>query len=211
MAVRPLDEDRIAEGLEALAAGDADMARALRTLGPPEPRIRPPGFATLLQIITAQQVSTKSAAAIWGRLQVALGEVTPDRVLTQGEAGLRAAGLSRPKAAYALGLAGAVASGALDLDALETADDEAAIASIMALKGFGRWSAEIYLLFALGRADVFPADDLAIRVALGRLKTPGQNPDAKAARAMAEAWRPWRGCAALVLWRCYGAATLDQG
>ncbi len=210
MPVVPLDAPRLAEGLAALAAADPDIARGLEAVGPPEPRVRAPGFATLLRIIVAQQVSTRAAAAIWGRLEGRLEAVTPAAVLALGDRECRACGLSWRKSDYARGLAEAVAERRVDLDALADADDEEAIATIAALKGLGRWSAEIYLLFALGRADIFPADDLAIREALVRLKGLPGRINGRAAREVAEAWRPWRGCAAIFLWHYYGAATLDR-
>ncbi len=210
MPITPLHQDRLEQGLAALAQVDTDIARVLAEIGPPATRVREPSFATLLRIVTAQQLSTKAAAAIWARLIEHLGEVTPARVAACSEADLRACGFSRQKVAYAYGLAEAVASGRLDLAGLAEAADEDAIAQITALKGFGRWSAEIYLLFALGRADAFPADDLAVRVGLQRLKSLAVPLTAKRARELAEPWAPWRGCAALFLWHYYGAATLDR-
>ncbi|MGD9508356.1 MAG: DNA-3-methyladenine glycosylase [Geminicoccaceae bacterium] len=196
--------------LDALAAIDADLAQALARVGYPAPRRRDPGFATLLRIILAQQVSTASAAAIWRKLEAALGgEVGPERFLTLDDAALRAAGFSAPKAAYARGLCRAIADGSLDPDALALLDQEAAIEALVRLRGFGRWSAEIYLLFALGHADVLPADDLAIQVACQRVKRLDARPSAKALRALSEPWRPYRGAAAVFLWHYYGAATLD--
>jgi len=210
MAVRPLDQARLEAGLAQLAEIDGDVRAALERLGPPAARDRPPGFATLLRIVTAQQVSTHAAAAIWRRLEDRLGEVTPMAVLAAPPDDLRAAGLSARKVAYAIGLAEALADGRLDLAALERMDDEAAVAAITALRGFGRWSAEIYLLFALGRADVFPADDLALRLGLQRLKGAADRLEAKAARALVEPWAPQRGCGAILLWHYYGSATLDR-
>jgi len=210
MTVEPLDQARLEAGLAALAERDAELRAALARLGPPAPRVRPPGFATLLRIVTAQQVSTHAAAAIWGRLEARLGEVTPDALLAVPAADLRAAGLSARKVEYATGLARAVADGTLDVDALARAEDEAVVAAITALKGFGRWSAEIYLLFALGRADAFPADDLALRLALGRLKGLEDRLATAGARELVAPWAPWRGCGALFLWHYYGAATLDR-
>jgi DNA-3-methyladenine glycosylase II len=196
--------------LDALAAADADLARALAQVGYPAPRQRDPGFATLLRIILAQQVSTASAAAIWRKLEAALGgEVGPDRFLGLDDAALRAAGFSGRKAEYARGLCRAIAEGALDPDALALLDEETAIAALVRLRGFGRWSAEIYLLFALGRADTFPADDLAIQIAYQRLKRLDARPTAKVLRTSSEPWRPYRGAAAVFLWHYYGAATLD--
>jgi DNA-3-methyladenine glycosylase II len=210
MTVEPLDQVRLEAGLAALAERDAEVRAALARLGPPAPRVRPPGFATLLRIVTAQQVSTHAAAAIWGRLEARLGVVTPAALLAVPAEDLRAVGLSARKVEYATGLARAVADGTLDLDALAQADDEAVVEAITALKGFGRWSAEIYLLFALGRADAFPADDLALRLALGRLKGTDERLAAGAARELVAPWAPWRGCGALFLWHYYGAATLDR-
>ena len=205
-----LDDARLRAALGVLARADADLARALDRIGYPAPRQREPGFATLIQIIAAQQVSTASAAAICRKLAVAMGgEVTPDGLLTLDDAAMRAAGFSRPKAAYARGLAQALLAGELDLPSLQHLEEEAAIASLTRLKGFGRWSAEIYLLFAHGRVDVFPADDLAVQIAYQRLKRLEARPAGKALRFLAEPWRPFRGAAAVFLWHYYGAATLD--
>jgi DNA-3-methyladenine glycosylase II len=206
----PLDASRLRMMLDALAAADADLAHALAQVGYPAPRQRDPGFATLLRIILAQQVSTASAAAIWRKLEAALdGEVRPERLLALDDAALRAAGFSAPKAAYARGLCRAITEGTLDPAALALLEEEAAIEALVRLRGFGRWSAEIYLLFALGRADMFPADDLAIQIAYQRLRRLDERPTAKALRAMSEPWRPYRGAAAVFLWHYYGAATLD--
>jgi DNA-3-methyladenine glycosylase II len=200
----PLDEGPLRAMLDRLAAADPDLREGLDRLGYPLPRRREPGFATLLRIVLEQQVSTASAAALWRKLEDALaGEVTPDRFLTLDDAVLRAAGFSARKAEYARGLCAAVTSGALDLEALARLGDEAAAASLVRLRGLGRWSAEIYLLFALGRADVFPADDLAVQVAFQRLRGLGARPGAKELRLLAEPWRPYRGAAAVFLWHHY--------
>jgi len=210
-ATQPLDEARLREALDALAGTDRDLAQAVERIGYPVPRQREPGFATLVQIIAAQQVSTASAAAICRKLAAILGgEITPAGVLTLDDAALRTAGFSRPKAAYARGLAQTLVAGELDLVALQHQDEEAAVASLTRLKGFGRWSAEIYLLFAHGRADVFPAADLAVQIAYPRLKRLDARPTGKALRALAEPWRPFRGAAAVFLWHYYGSATLDR-
>ena len=206
----PLDADRLRAMLDTLAAGDPDLRRALARVGYPASRQRDPGFATLLRIILAQQVSTASAAAIWRKLEAALqGEVTPARLLALDDVALRAAGFSARKAQYARGLCAGVTTGALDIAGLALLEEEAAIGTLVALRGFGRWSAEIYLLFALGRADVFPADDLAIQIAIQRLRGLPARPGGKLARELAEPWRPYRGAAAVFLWHYYGAATLD--
>ena len=206
----PLDADRLRAMLDTLAAGDPDLRRALARVGYPASRQRDPGFATLLRIILAQQVSTASAAAIWRKLEAALQrKVTPARLLALDDAALRAAGFSARKAQYARGLCAGVTTGALDIAGLALLEEEAAIDTLVALRGFGRWSAEIYLLFALGRADVFPADDLAIQIAIQRLRGLAARPGGKLARELAEPWRPYRGAAAVFLWHYYGAATLD--
>ena len=197
--------------LDALAAQDGDLRAAIVRVGYPAPRQRDPGFATLLQIILAQQVSTASAAAIWRKLEAALsGELAPDRFLTLDDTALRACGFSLRKAEYARGLCAAIVARTVDVEGLARIEEEAAIATLVALRGFGRWSAEIYLLFALGRADVFPADDLAVRIAYQRLKRLDARPSAKTLRALTEPWRPYRGAAAVFLWHYYGAATLDE-
>lgn len=207
----PLDAPGLARALDALCAADPDIARARARIGDPVPRLRAPGFATLLRIVTAQQLSTRAAAAIWGRLEARLGgSVTPAGFLGLGEGELRAIGFSLRKAVYGRELAGLVTTGALPLDELERLDDEAVVARLAALRGFGRWSAEIYCLFALGRGDCLPADDLALQVAAMRLKRLPARPAAKALRALAEPWRPWRGAAAVFLWHYYGSATLDE-
>lgn len=206
-----LEAPRLKAALDALAVGDPELAAALARIGYPEPRVREPGFATLLRVIVAQQVSTASAAAIWRRLEAALGgAVAPGPFLALGEAGLRACGFSGPKIRYGQGLAAAVLDGSLPLAALATMAEEEAVATLTALKGLGRWSAEIYLLFALGRADAFPADDLALQVAYQRLKALPARPKGKALRALVEPWRPFRGAGAVFLWHYYGAATLDE-
>jgi DNA-3-methyladenine glycosylase II len=211
MSKSTLCDKALAWGLDRLARVDRDVARALARVGYPAPRQRDPGFATLLRIMVAQQLSTRSAAAIWGRLEAACGPaVTAERYLALDEAAFRTIGFSRQKMAYGRRLAEAVASGALDLDALATVPEDEAIAAISAQRGFGRWSAEIYLLFALGRADAFPADDLGLQVGMQRLKRLTTRPNRKAMNELAEPWRPLRGCGAIFLWHYYGAATLDD-
>ena len=203
---------RLHRALGQLAAVDADVAGAIERVGLPAPRARPPGFATLLRIITAQQLSTKAAAAIQGRLDAALGgRATPDGYLALDDAVLRACGLSARKVVYGRALAEALATGRLDLAGLAVAPDEVVIEALTALPGIGRWSAEIYLLFALDRLDVLPADDLALQIGFQRLKRLDARPKAKAFRAATESWAPWRGAGSILLWHYYGAATLDEG
>ncbi len=198
-------------GIDRLARVDADVAQALERIGYPAPRQRDPGFATLLRIMVAQQLSTRSAAAIWARVEQACRPlVTAESFLALEEAAFGTIGFSRQKMAYGRSLAEAVASGALDLEALATLPEEDAIAAISAQRGFGRWSAEIYLLFALGRADIFPADDLGLQIGMQRLKRLELRPTRKVMDQLALPWRPLRGCGAIFLWHFYGAATLDD-
>lgn len=203
-----LTSDRIASGLDWLGKQDSRFAEAAGLHGPPEPRIRAPGYETLLRAIVSQQVSTAAAASIWRKLEEQVGDLhDPLKMLAVEPDALRAAGLSRMKASYALSLAGHVCDGSLPLDALPE-DDEEAIALISSVRGIGRWSAEIYLLFAEGRGDIFPAGDLAVQIQAGRLFGDGSRPSERALREIAEVWRPERGVAALFLWHCYNAPPL---
>ncbi len=186
-----------------LAALDPRMGDLWSRAGKPGPRARPPGFATLLRVIVGQQVSTHAAAAIWERLRSAGIADDAAAFVVRSDDELRALGLSRQKIAYGRGLAEAVASGTLDLARLRRMEDEAAIEALVALKGIGRWSAEVYLLFALGRPDVMPADDLALLVSAGRHLGDGERWTPKQLRVEAEAWRPWRSAAARLLWHAY--------
>ncbi len=204
MAPHPvLDNDLLAEALEALAALDADVGRVLAEAGPPALRRRDAGFEALLGAIVSQQVSKAAAATVWGRLVSAADPLSPQTVLALDADALRAVGLSRQKASYAHSLAEAVSNGAIDLDGLALRADEDVVEELVRLKGIGRWSAEIYLLFALGRPDAFPADDLALMVGAQRLKGLDDRPNRKALTEIAEAWRPWRGPAAMLLWHYY--------
>ncbi|GAB4167564.1 MAG: DNA-3-methyladenine glycosylase [Thalassobaculales bacterium] len=196
---------RLDQALAALADSDPRLAAALAEVGPPDPRWRPPGFATLFELIVEQQVSVLAAKAIWKRLEAGLGEVTPATVGACTLEELRGFGLSLPKARYGLILAGEVAAGRLDLDRLPGLDDAAALAALTAVKGIGRWTAEVYLMFVDGRGDIWPAHDVALQAAVGRLLGLAERPSPKAMDGHAEAWRPWRSAAALLLWRYYAA------
>jgi len=193
--------ERLKASLGALAAAEPAFASALARAGYPEPRISERGFVTLLRAIVGQQVSIQAAASIWNKLDAATGGAAdPAKVAAAAPETLRAAGLSGQKVAYARSLAEEVLSGRLDFDALP-ADDEEAIARLVHVKGIGRWTAEIYLLFAEGRGDVFPAGDLAVQIELARIMNlPEARPTEKAIRALAEPWRPHRGAAAIFAW-----------
>jgi len=203
-----LSADAIRDGLDAIAAREPGIARALDRAGYPEPRIRPTGYATLLRTIVGQQVSVAAASSMWRKLESFLGEhVDAHRLLSADFEQLRACGLSRQKQGYARSLCELVVSGELDLDALP-ADDEQAISQLTRIKGIGRWSAEIYLLFAEGRPDIWPAGDLAVQVGLGRLLDLPERPSEKQTRERAEGWRPHRGAAAIFTWHCYNNPAL---
>lgn len=198
-----MDAQPVEAGFAALCAIDPDFAPILAEHGQPPVRRRPEGFASLLHIIVEQQVSIASARAIWARLSAGLEEVTPERVRQAGSERLCALGLSRPKARYAGLLADAVADGSLDFDVLRGDDDETAIARLTAVKGIGRWTAEIYLLSALQRPDVWPAADIALMTAAQTLKNLPERPKPPQMYALAEQWRPHRAYAARLLWHYY--------
>jgi DNA-3-methyladenine glycosylase II len=186
--------------LEALGGIEPAFAAALARVGLPEPRIGERGYVTLLRAIVGQQVSVASATAIWNRVEAATGGAAdPANMARTSDEDLRAAGLSRQKIAYARSLAEEALSGRLDFANLP-ADDEEAIAHLTAVKGIGRWTAEIYLLFAEGRPDIFPAGDLAVQIEIGVIMGLDGKPSEKAVRALAEPWRPHRGAAAVFAW-----------
>ena len=191
------------EALAELGRRDPDLARAHREAGLPALRKRAPGFATFVDIILAQQLSAASANAIRARLKALATPLSPASFLALDDASLRGIGFSRQKILYGRGLAEALASRRLDLRHIHRLPDEEAIAAITSLKGLGRWSAEVYLLFALRRPDIWPVDDLAVVVAVQRLKRLKQRPDRKRMLAIAEPWRPWRSYAARLLWHYY--------
>jgi len=198
----------IGTAVKALAEREPAFARVVEQFGVPEPRNSEPGAQTLLRTIVGQQVSVAAARSMWSKLEAAFGS-PPDlkRLLVATDEDLRAAGMSRQKSGYIRSLAELVLSGELDLAALPE-DDEEAIALLTKIKGIGRWSAEIYLLFAEGRPDVFPAGDLAVQVELGRLLGLPDKPAEKHLRELAEAWRPHRGAAAVLAWHSYNSSVL---
>ena len=201
-----MNRTAIKKGLDAIAAVDKDVKKALQQLDYPAPRIRPAGFATLANTIVSQQLSTKAAGAIMGRVRKLLPELNAASVLSARKSSLRKAGLSERKVEYLKGLANAIQTGDFDPDRLTHMDDNAAIAAITKLHGFGPWSAEIYLMFSLGRHDIFPANDLALQVALQRLKRLKQKPTPAMARDLVAHWTPWRSAGSLFLWHYYQGA-----
>jgi DNA-3-methyladenine glycosylase II len=194
------------EGAAWLAAHDPRFAHALRLTGVPPLRRRDDGFANLLAAIVSQQVSTHAARAIWGRMEAA-GLTTPDAVLAADDATLRAPGLSGQKMRYARALA---ASG-IDFDALRSAPDAQVVETLVQVPGIGRWTAEIYAMFSLGRADVFAPADLALQESARRLFALPDRPREAALRKMSDAWSPWRSVAAGLLWAYYRVETDREG
>jgi DNA-3-methyladenine glycosylase II len=198
-----LSAEQIKQSLDAVASVEPRFAKALAQAGYPEPRIRPRGYETLLRTIVGQQVSFKAADAVWAKLEASRGDLTePQAVLSASFDELRACGLSRQKQGYARSLAELVESGELDLHNLPH-DDEEAIALMTRVKGIGRWSAEIYLLFAEGRPDIWPAGDLAVQIDVGNVMGLAERPSEREVRVIGEAWRPHRGAAAIFAWHHY--------
>ncbi len=198
-----LNATAIGKGLDAIAAIEPAVAHAINRAGYPEPRIRERGHETLLRTIVGQQVSVAAAASVWNKLEALLGKgIPPERLLETEFDDLRGCGLSRQKQGYARSLCELVVTGAVDLETLP-ADDEEAIAELTKIKGIGRWSAEIYLLFAEGRPDIWPAGDLGVQAGLHKILMLDERPAEKETRALAEAWRPHRGAAAIFTWHCY--------
>lgn len=203
-----LTADQIRAGLDHVGRTSPALASAITRVGYPEPRIRSRGWLTLLRTIVGQQVSVAAAASVWAKLEALLGEgMMPQDLLNTAFDDLRACGLSRQKQGYARSLCELVDAGAIAFDSLPD-DDEAAIAQLTQIKGIGRWSAEIYLLFAEGRPDIWPAGDLAVQVGLGKLLGLETRPDERTTRDLAEQWRPHRGAVAIFTWHCYNNPAL---
>ena len=203
MPRRGLTHHTLREGADALAARDIDLARVLQRVGYPPIWGRRPGFASLVRIILEQQVSLRSAEAMYRRLEHHLGGLTPESFDRAGVMGLRRLGVTRQKAGYCVGLARRVLSGALDLSAVARANDDVGRKMLLDVPGLGAWSVDIYYVMALRRPDVWPRGDLALATALRDLKglrtVPGHNQQ----QDFANAWAPWRSVAARILWALY--------
>lgn len=194
----------IAEARAELARREPAFARLDATAPAFDWRSRPAGAANLMRKIVEQQVSTASAAAIWGRLEAGLGgRVTGPAVLALDEPALRSFGLSGQKVRYVREIARAEGEGRIDFARLGTLDEDEAARVLTAIPGVGRWTAEVYLLMCEGRTDAFPAGDLALQEAWREAAGLEARPDEKALRRVAESWRPWRGVAAHLLWAAY--------
>lgn len=203
-----LGAEAIREGLDAIATREPAIARALERAGYPEPRIRDRGYVTLMRTIVGQQVSVAAASSMWNKFEAFAGpDLAPAKVLDASFDELRACGLSRQKQGYLRSLCELVQAGEIDFAALP-AEDEEAIAQLTRIKGIGRWSAEIYLLFAEGRPDIWPAGDLAVQAGLHKLLSLEERPAEKLTRILAESWRPHRGAAAIFTWHCYNNPAL---
>ena len=198
-----LEEATLAEGVAVLSKRDLDLAGIVQRFGPPPLWARKPGFATLLQIILEQQVSLASARAAYGRLEGVIPAITPEHFLGLDDVTLREVGFSRQKAGYGRTLASALIDETLDLAGLARLPDEAARNTLVGLRGVGLWTADTYLLMALGRPDVWPAGDIALQAAVREVKQLAHRPSHDEMVELAEGWRPWRAVAARILWVHY--------
>lgn len=201
-----MDQAKIKRHLNALAKLDPDLQRGLKIVRYPAPRIRVQGFETFLSTIVSQQISTEAAASIMRRVQALLPSMEAQEVLRLPAGALRTAGLSGRKVEYVEALARAIDENQFEISRLAEMEDQAVIEAITALRGFGVWSAEIYLMFSLQRSDIFPAGDLAIRVALQKLKQIDSKLSEKQAREMVISWAPYRSAGSLFLWHYYRGA-----
>ncbi|MCB9136169.1 MAG: DNA-3-methyladenine glycosylase 2 family protein [Anaerolineales bacterium] len=209
--IQSLNDPILLEGVKALANQDKDLARIVSTYGSPPLWARTPGFPTLIHIILEQQVSLASAKAAFTRLEEAIHPLTPENLLTLTDDQLKQIGFSRQKTRYARELANAILNGSLDLTALAQLEDEEAKAHLMKIKGIGPWTAEIYLLMALGRPDIWPNGDLALELALQQVKGLEKRPTREEARNLSDAWQPWRAVAARLLWHAYLSVRNNAG
>lgn len=198
-----LTKESLARAAKLLARRDKDLASILKQYGPPPLWARKPGFATLIQIILEQQVSLASAAALFARLNKSIDPFQPAQMLLLGEPHLKSIGLTRQKTAYCLHLSQSLSERHLNLNQLSRLSDEDAKARLMEVKGIGSWSADIYLLMALRRSDVWPASDLALAIAVRQLRQLKSRPGPDQLTRIAEPWRPFRSVAARMLWQYY--------
>ncbi|HSJ54812.1 MAG TPA: DNA-3-methyladenine glycosylase 2 family protein [Anaerolineae bacterium] len=198
-----MNETSLLQAVRALGARDPHLAGVVARFGPPPLWARDPGFATLVHIILEQQVSLASARSAFEKLVQATGSLTPASLLELSDAELKSVGFSRQKTAYARDLAGALLDGRLDLSQLPDLDDHQARAQLMGIKGIGPWTADIYLLMALGRPDIWPSGDLALAAAVQRVQGLATRPSSAELLEISFRWRPWRAVAARILWHFY--------
>ena len=209
--LRVLTGVTLAEGTRALCRRDPDLAALVARNGLPPMWARRPGFPTLVHIVLEQQVSIASARSLFRRVRGELGDMTPERIVERGILGLHRLGLTRQKASYCHALAHAVMDGSLSLSGIARADDVAGRSALLALRGIGPWSADIYYLMALRRPDVWPTGDLALAIALADVKRLRRRPDAHRQLDMSAAWAPWRSVAARLLWHYYLTTRRTRG
>jgi DNA-3-methyladenine glycosylase II len=202
-SITPLTDEALVDACRELAERDTSLAAVLARLGPPPMWGRAAGFPTLVHIILEQQVSLASARAAFDRLNAVVSPLTPAGLLALDDATLKQIGFSRQKTGYARHLARLVLAGELDLDRLAALDDDAVRAELLKVKGIGPWSADIYLLMALRRPDVWPTGDLALVAAAREVKGLAAPPTREEMDALGQAWRPWRAVAARLLWHHY--------
>ena len=203
MIGEPLTGSAFGRALAELGRWDPDIEAVVAAHGPPPMWAREPGFATLVHIVLEQQVSLASAKAAFDRLLAAVGTLTPAALLELDDETLRRIGFSRQKTRYCRNVAVAIADGSLGLDGLARLTDDQARTALVAITGIGRWTADIYLLMALRRPDVWPAGDLALAIAAQRVKRLASRPSPPELEALGEPWKPWRAVAARVLWHHY--------
>lgn len=199
----PLTKESLGRAAKLLARRDKDLASILKQYGPPPLWSRQPGFATLVQIILEQQVSLASAASLFARLNKSIVPFQPAQMLLLGEPHLKSMGLTRQKTAYCLHLSQLLSEKHLKLSQLSRCSDEEAKTRLMQVKGIGAWSADIYLLMALGRRDIWPSSDLAIAIAVKELMGLKHRPGPDELDQIGERWRPFRSVAARMLWQSY--------
>ena len=203
VSMKSLTRASFALGLRNLSRRDRDLGRVLETLGPPPMWARKPGFPTLVHIILEQQVSLASARAAFDRLAETASPLTPERFLLLKSPSLKRIGFSRQKTAYTRHLAEAIVDGRLSLEQLATMNDDAARTALLELKGIGPWTADIYLLMALRRPDVWPSGDLALASAVQEVKRLRARPSVGDLDEIGMGWKPWRAVAARLLWHHY--------
>ena len=201
--MRIVSRETLCKAVDELCTRDTDLGRVVQRHGPPPLWVRRPNFATLVRIILEQQVSLASAESTFRRLQGAVRRVTPERVARLSLTEIRRLGFTRQKAGYCLDLARLIEAGGLNLKHLSRADDGAVRAALLEVRGIGPWTADIYLLMALRRPDVWPDGDVALAAAAYRVKRLRQRPNFDRLRKIASKWRPWRSVAARILWHHY--------
>jgi DNA-3-methyladenine glycosylase II len=203
MKTAPLTRPAFRKALQFLGDCDSDLGQVVATLGPPPMWVRKPGFPTIIRIILEQQVSLASAKAAFDRLRQSVPALTPDEFLKLGAEKLKQIGFSRQKTRYCRILSSEIKSGSLDLMKLDSVDDDRARAELCRITGIGRWTADIYLLMALRRPDVWPSGDLALASAAKRIKRLEALPSQKELESLSQEWKPWRAVAARILWHHY--------